>query len=270
MHTTKQVAAKIIRKEKVAQDIFKLTLFSPLIAKEGKPGNFVHIRVSQTEFPLLRRAFSLHKTNPHKGEFELLFKVVGPGTKILSEKKAGEQLDLIGPLGNRFSFPLGNQKVMLVAGGMGLAPLWFLLKKILEKKNFKKDNIIFFQGAKNKKEILYSKELKFLGIKHLISTEDGSLGYKGLITDLLVKEVRIKDKVKIYACGPSGMMKFISDISRKANLDCQLSLEAHMPCGVGACAGCVVKAKKNKDFEYNRICSDGPIFDAREVYLYES
>jgi len=270
MHTTKQIMAKIVRKEKVAQDIFKLTLFSPFIARQGKPGNFVHIRVSQTEFPLLRRAFSLHKTNPRKGEFELLFKVVGSGTKILSEKKAGEQLDLIGPLGNRFSFPLGNQKVLLVAGGMGLAPLWFLLKHILEKKNLKKGNIIFFQGAKNKKEVLYFKELKLLGIKHLVSTEDGSLGHKGLVTDLLVKEVGIRDKVRIYACGPSGMMKFISDISRRASLDCQLSLEAHMPCGVGACAGCVVKAKQNKDFGYSKICSDGPIFDAREVYLYEN
>ena len=266
---TKQIKAKIIKSEKVTKEIFKLTLLSPFISRRAKPGNFVHLKVNQTTFPLLRRAFSIHKTDPKKGEFEILFKVVGLGTEMLSEKKKGEVLDLMGPLGNSFSFPSKSQKIMLVAGGMGLAPLQFLLNELLIKKKTGKDDILFFQGAKNKKEILYSREFKSLGIKHLISTEDGSLGYKGMITDLLVKEVKVKDKVKIYACGPIAMMAFLSRISRKANLDCQLSLETHMPCGVGACAGCVVKTKKNKTFEYKKVCSDGPIFDAREVYLDE-
>jgi dihydroorotate dehydrogenase electron transfer subunit len=266
----KQISASILKKEKLTERIFLLTLSSPFIAKNGKPGNFIHLKVSKTTVPLLRRAFSLHKTNSEKGEIEVLFKIIGLGTKILSEKKKGEVLDLIGPLGNCFSLPAQNQKVMLVAGGMGLAPIWFLLNELLEKKNLKKDDITFFQGAKSKSEILYSKELNFLGVRHLISTEDGSLGYKGLVTDLLVKEVKIKDKVKIYACGPSGMMTFISHLSRKANLDCEFSLETHIPCGVGACGGCVVKIKKDKEFEYKKVCSDGPVFDAKEVYLDES
>ncbi|MCJ7507895.1 MAG: dihydroorotate dehydrogenase electron transfer subunit [candidate division Zixibacteria bacterium] len=266
----KQISSSILRIEEITEKVFKLTLSSSFIAKNGKPGNFIHIKVSETTTPLLRRAFSLHKTNPRKGEIEILFKVVGLGTRILSEKRKGEVLDLIGPLGNSFSPPSRNQKVMMVAGGMGLAPLRFLLNEFLKNKNPKKDNITFLQGAKNRNEILYSKELSSLGIKHLISTEDGSLGYKGMVTDLLVKEVRIKDKVKIYACGPEGMMAFLSRISRKANLDCEVSLETHMPCGVGACAGCVVKTENNKIVEYKKICSDGPIFDAKEVYLDES
>jgi dihydroorotate dehydrogenase electron transfer subunit len=265
----KQISSSILRIEEITEKVFKLTLSSPYIANNGKPGNFIHIKVSETTTPLLRRAFSLHRTDPRKAEIEVLFKVVGSGTEILSKKKKGEVLDLIGPLGNSFSPPSRNQKAMMVAGGMGLAPLWFLLNELLKNRNIKKGDITFFQGARSKNGILYSRELSSLGVKHLISTEDGSSAYRGLVTELLVKEMKIKDKVTIYACGPAGMVSFLSRISRKANLDCEVSLEAHMPCGVGTCAGCVVKIEKNKIVEYKKICSDGPIFDAREVYLNE-
>ncbi|HEX9917414.1 MAG TPA: dihydroorotate dehydrogenase electron transfer subunit [candidate division Zixibacteria bacterium] len=265
----KQISSSILRIEEITEKVFKLILSSSFIAKNGKPGNFIHIKVNETTTPLLRRAFSLHRADPRKGEIEILFKVVGLGTRILSEKRKGEALDLIGPLGNSFSLPFRNQKAMMVAGGMGLAPLWFLLNELLKNGNIRKGDITFFQGARSKNGILYSKKLSSLGIKHLISTEDGSLGYKGMVTDLLVKEVRIKDKVKIYACGPTGMVSFLSRISRKANLDCEVSLEAHMPCGVGACAGCVMKIENKRIAEYKKVCSDGPIFDAREVYLDE-
>ncbi len=265
----KQISAPLIKTEKVSGRIFKLTFFSPFIARKGRPGNFVHLRVSQENTPLLRRAFSLHKTDPQAGEFQILFKVVGWGTGILCERKEGDEIDLIGPLGNCFSLPDWSRKVILVAGGMGLAPLYFLLKELMRKEIPKKEGVLFLHGAKEADEILYAKELGTSGIKHLISTEDGSLGHRGLITDLLQGELKTKGGLKVYACGPQDMMKHLSELSRKWNLDCELSLETHMPCGVGACAGCVVKTKRNNVTEYKKVCSDGPVFDAREVYLDE-
>lgn len=267
---TKQISAPLVGAEKITEEIFRFTFFSPFVAQEAKPGNFIHLRTSQKNAPLLRRAFSLHKTDPQRGRFQILFKVVGLGTRVLSLKKKGEVVDLIGPLGNCFCLPTPAKKVILIAGGMGLAPLYFLLNELMRKRILREDRILFLHGTKNADEILYAKELGTLGIRHLVSTEDGSLGHRGLITDLLTKEVRKKDNVKLYACGPKDMMKLVSRLSRKANLDCQLSLETHMPCGVGACAGCVIETQKNSVTEYKKVCSDGPVFDAREVYLDES
>jgi dihydroorotate dehydrogenase electron transfer subunit len=120
-----QSASSIVSKEKLSHKIFRLTLSSPLIAQRAKPGNFVHLRVTPNHYPLLRRAFSIHNIDKQKGSFEVLFKVVGKGTEILSEKSPGDMLDLLGPIGNNFSRPQKGETVMLVAGGMGIAPYGF-------------------------------------------------------------------------------------------------------------------------------------------------
>ncbi|KPJ64474.1 hypothetical protein AMJ44_12740 [candidate division WOR-1 bacterium DG_54_3] len=261
-----QFSSPIISKQKLKEDIFKLTLRSPLISKTAKPGNFVHIKVSSNSYPLLRRAFSVHSVDKHKKNFEVLFKVVGKGTKILSEKSPGDMLDLLGPIGKGFSVPPKGETVMLVAGGMGIAPLWFLFGNIIEK--IPKERLIFFLGAKTKKELLYCEKLKDFGVNLIVTTDDGSFGTKGLVTEVFLKEIRKRKnesrKLKVYSCGPQEMLKKVSEISKQYDLSCQISLEGSMACGVGACWGCAVKLNNGG---YKRVCIDGPVFEAREVVL---
>lgn len=252
--------------ENLGEKLFRLKIHSPGIAKKALPGNFCHLRVNKSYSPLLRRAFSFHQVEKERNSFELLFKVVGPGTQILSEKKPGEKIDLLGPLGNSFSLPAKEENAVLLAGGMGIAPLFYLINSLLTKR-FNPEKITLFFGVKRKNEYLLINEIISTGIRLHLATEDGSSGYKGTITDLFFQELkgrRLKPRVtKFYACGPNPMLKRISEISREFNLDCQICLENHMPCGIGACMGCVVKTTEG----YKRVCKDGPVFDAREVIL---
>lgn len=252
--------------ENLGERLFRLKIHSPSISKKALPGNFCHLRVNESYSPLLRRGFSIHQVETEKNSFGLLFKVVGPGTQILSEKKPGEKIDLLAPLGNSFSLPAKDENVVLLAGGMGIAPLFYLINSLLAKK-FNPEKITLFFGVKRKGECLLINEIVSTGIRLHLATEDGSSGYKGMITELFIQELqsrRFKAKrTKFYACGPNPMLKKVPQISRKFNLDCQVSLENHMPCGVGVCMGCVVKTSEG----YKRVCKDGPVFDAREVIL---
>jgi dihydroorotate dehydrogenase electron transfer subunit len=256
----------ILSIESLNQKVFRLKISSPDIAEKALPGNFCHLRVNQTYFPLLRRAFSFHRVEKDENSFGLLIKVVGSGTEILSRKNPGEKTDLLAPLGNSFTIPKKNEYVVFLAGGMGMAPLFYLIDFLLKKK-FDPEKITLFFGVKKKEELILIEELVSSGIKLHIATEDGSLGYKGMITSLFYQELEekmIKPKnTRFYACGPNSMLKEISSISKKLDLNCQVSLENHMPCGIGACLGCVVGTVKG----YKRVCKDGPVFDAREVIL---
>ena len=256
----------ILSVESLNEKLFKLKIYSPVFSLMAMPGNFCHLKVNEESFPLLRRAFSFHRVEKDKGTFELLFKVVGLGTELLSRKNPGEKIDLLAPLGNFFSFPRKDEKIVLSAGGMGIAPLLFFLNYLLEKK-FNPERITLFFGVKKEKELILLDELSAMRIKIHLATEDGTIGFKGRITELFyqeLKERRVKLKnTMFYACGPTPMLKKISDISKKHNLSCQISLENHMPCGIGACFGCVVKTING----YKRVCKDGPVFDAREVIL---
>lgn len=252
--------------ENLGEKLFRLKIYSPEIAKKALPGNFCHLRVNESYSPLLRRAFSFHQVEKERNSFELLFKVVGPGTQILSGKKPGEKINLLAPLGNSFSLPAKYENVVLLAGGMGIAPLFYLLTSLL-KKGFDPAKISLFFGVKKKNEYLLINEIVSTGIRLHLATEDGSSGYKGMITDLFFQELQSRRfkarRTRYYACGPNPMLKKVSEISKKFKLDCQVSLENHMPCGVGACMGCVVNTIKG----YKRVCKDGPVFDAREVIL---
>lgn len=261
-----QSTSSIVLKEKLSQEMFRLTLLSPSISRRAKPGNFVHLKVTPNHYPLLRRAFSVHSVDRQKKSFDVLFKVVGKGTEILSEKSQGDVVDLLGPIGNNFSLPQKGENAMLVAGGMGVAPLWFLFSNLIKKVD--KEKIIFFLGAKTKKEVLYYEKLKKSGVNLIVTTDDGSFGNKGLITSAFLKEIRKRKNgtrdLMVYSCGPCEMLKRMSEISKEYDLSCQISWEGHMACGVGACWGCAVKLKNGG---YKRVCVDGPVFDAREVVL---
>ncbi len=261
-----QFTSSVISKERLSEEIFKLTLSSSHVSKTAKPGNFVHIKVNPDHHPLLRRAFGVHRVDEEKGCFEVLFKVVGRGTEILSQKSPGENLDILGPIGKGFSFPKKGETAMLVAGGMGIAPLWFLLTSLIDR--IPKERVTCFLGAKNEKELVYCERLKDLGTNLIVTTDDGSFGAKGLVTDVFLREIKKREdeskKLSVYSCGPQEMLKKMSEISKEYDLSCQISLEGSMACGVGACWGCAVKLENGG---YKRVCIDGPVFDAREVVL---
>ena len=154
---------------------------------------------------------------------------------------------------------------MLVAGGMGIAPLWFLFTHMLAK-GFDPSQITFLLGAKNKRELFYKEEIRKSKVKLVVTTDDGSLGSKDLITEAFLKEInqrgRNHQKLAVYSCGPEMMLSRMSDITKEYDLSCQVSLETNMACGVGACWGCVVKLT---DGAYQRVCADGPVFDAKTI-----
>jgi len=256
-----QIKAKITSNKIFKDNYWHLEFESGVIAGRALPGQFVNIKVSDGIEPLLRRPLSIHGIEGSR--VRLFYEVLGPGTRILSARKPGELLDVIGPLGNGFSLSgkeqrAGCKAAILVAGGMGGAPLVFLAKKIRSSKP------LVLIGARTEKKILCSQEFKALGCSVKIATDDGSSGFKGRVTELLSQVLRQATgdrRLAIYACGPRPMLKAVGKIACENNIDSQLSLEEHMACGIGACLGCVVATKSG----YRKVCKDGPVFSGKEL-----
>jgi dihydroorotate dehydrogenase electron transfer subunit len=254
-----QTKNKIVYNKNFKGNYWRCIFDAPFIAKRAKPGQFLNIKLSNGLKPFLRRPFSVHNISGSK--LEILYEVLGEGTKILAGRKKGEYLDIIGPLGNGFDYQKvskpSSQKNILIAGGIGVAPLFFLSKMI------KTRNKIVLIGARTKKQVLSVKEFKDSGCDVRIATDDGSAGFKGRVTDLLkfLLPAIGRQSSTIYACGPKLMLKAVSDISHKNNIPAEVSLEEHMSCGIGACLGCVVKTKKGLE----RVCKEGPVFNAQHL-----
>ncbi|MBL7081099.1 MAG: dihydroorotate dehydrogenase electron transfer subunit [Candidatus Omnitrophica bacterium] len=270
-----QTKTKILSNICVGERFYKLTFLAPGIARCARPGQFLNIRISEEYTPFLRRPFSIHKLvhssklivhsqrkNLKADGIEILYEVVGKGTEILSEKKPGEYLDVLGPLGNGFNlsairYPLS---AILVGGGIGVAPLLFLAQKLIEYYPLSAIRYpLVLIGAKTKKEILCKKEFESLGCRVKISTDDGSSGFKGKVTDLLKHLLRAKSYQRgtIYACGPKPMLKEITLLSRQYGIPGQISLDEYMACGMGVCLGCLVETYEGRKL----VCRDGPVFD---------
>jgi len=217
--------------------------------------------------PLLKRPFSLHRwLNP---DFQLLYRIVGKATKILKEKKQGDILEIIGPLGNGFPITRAKTKAVLIAGGLGIVPIFALAETISEstlmRRGNSKKNPIFFFGAKTKKELLCVNELKSIGVKPIVSTDDGTLGQKGTIVDVLsdflTSLVSRPSSLVLYACGPKPMLRELSRLRQRYELKGYIALEENMACGIGACQGCTVKTKDG----FKRVCKEGPVFPMEEI-----
>jgi dihydroorotate dehydrogenase electron transfer subunit len=252
--------SEIISNRKVAENTFLMALDSPEIASIAIPGQFVMVRVGNGLDPLLRRPFSLCGIDGESRIF-CLYRVVGRGTSILSRMNTGETLSVLGPLGKGFPAPEKQEHALLVAGGMGIAPLIFLSEKI------KSALSGFFAGYGSSRDLVPFADLNLGDSKVSIATEDGSAGHKGLVTDLLEAGlVQLPEGMpRVYACGPLPMLKAVSAITAGKNVPCQVSLEASMACGLGACQGCAVKVGLDGGTEYGHVCQDGPVFDANVV-----
>ncbi|HTY13358.1 MAG TPA: dihydroorotate dehydrogenase electron transfer subunit [Candidatus Omnitrophota bacterium] len=256
-----QENCRVLDQTSPAPGYYKLTLSSGVIARQSVPGQFVNIKVSEGIVPLLRRPISIHHADPEKGTLTLLYETIGTGTDMLSKKPAGAEFNLLGPLGN--GFDREADICILVAGGMGIAPLGFLAQTALKQKK----DVYFFIGAKTEKLVLCEKALSALGAKVTVATEDGSRGEKGLVTaslEAFLKSFRSSPggkKPTIYSCGPRAMLRAVATVAKQNEIDCQVSMEAYMACGIGACKGCPVETGSG----YRTVCKDGPVFDAREI-----
>ena len=250
----------------------------------AQPGQFLHMRINDSSDPLLRRPFSIHNLNVVKSKgkkviCDILYEIKGKGTNLLSEKQNGECLNILGPLGRGFNYHKQNtdtQVDILVAGGAGIAPLFFLAHKLgrpkIKKRKSGKGKLIALIGAATSSKILKAKELQELGCEVAVATEDGSQGFKGKVTTLLEKKVLSKIDasakksskeivINMYACGPMAMLTEVAKICIIKKIPLQVSLEEFMGCGIGACLGCAIETKTG----YQRVCHDGPVFNAQDI-----
>lgn len=252
--------AKIISNKKVAVDHFEMKLNSPELAMESCPGQFVAVKAGYEEnASLLRIPLGVHKIE--KRGISVLYKTVGAGTRILSLKRAGEEISVLGPLGRGFDFKNTDTEAFLVSGGCGIAPLYSLAKAIIKTGK----TVEFFIGASEKKHILCVKDLKQIGVNIHVATDNGSCGYKGYVTALLEKYLKQKKTgascAAIYASGPKSMLKELAKIAGEFKISAQISLDEYIACGIGACFGCAVRTKEGNKL----VCKDGPVFDAGEI-----
>ncbi|MFO7600890.1 MAG: dihydroorotate dehydrogenase electron transfer subunit [Candidatus Desulfacyla sp.] len=250
---------EIVFNKRVAAGACLIGLRSPEIAAEAGPGQFVMVRVGRDMDPLLRRPFSI--CGVLDDLVLVLYRVVGRGTRILSDAREGELLQVLGPLGKGFVPPKAGRHAILAAGGMGLAPLLFLSRAMAP------ETYTFFAGFGSADQVVGADELGFSGMEMRISTDDGSAGHHGLVTELLEKGPAglSGDGGMVFSCGPLPMLKAVAAITHERAVPCQVSLEAAMACGLGACQGCAVKAAPGKDRAYWHVCQDGPVFDATDV-----
>jgi len=239
----------------LSNDTYLLDLFSEENLPEILPGSFAEIKINKAGGVFLRRPFSIHDVDYEKNIISFFIKIAGKGTSHLAKCKEGDKVNVILPLGNFFSFPEENE-VLLIGGGSGIAPL-----KIMGKQ-FKKNGAspTFLIGGKSKNDIFLVDELSKYG-EVFITTEDGSLGEKGFVTHHSVFDsVDFKYK-KIYTCGPEPMMKTIAKFASENNIECEVSLENTMACGIGACLCCVVDTKEGNKC----VCIDGPVFNIKDL-----
>jgi dihydroorotate dehydrogenase electron transfer subunit len=254
-----------------APDCRKITLEIPSLLTP-QPGQFVHILVEKNSSLLLRRPFSIYDYRCKKisTEIDILFAVVGKGTRILAEKSPDDMVGFLGPLGKGFGINNTAKTILLVAGGVGIAPL-YLLSKGYNSMNTSQKLILLF-GAKSKAKLYGLRNFKKLGLSINIATEDGSIGKKGLVTELLEEHLRKLDpdtlkNIQLYCCGPDAMIEKIVKMVLDFNLSCEVSLEKRMACGLGACGGCVTKVFDNRNtFRYSRICIEGPVYNTTQLY----
>ncbi len=265
---------KVLSNEKVAPDIFRIRIDIWDEVKRACPGQFIHVRCSSLYDPLLRRPFSIHEVN--QNAVGILYRAAGKGTVLLSEKKPGDMLDVMGPLGSGFKIVPGRGPFVIVAGGMGAAPMIFLAKIIsgrVEDSAGKRDraDIRVLIGAGTKELVLCEEDFKKLGCSVEIATDDGSYGREGYVSRLF-KELVVKMKpLQVYACGPGAMLREIAIEAFRHKISCQMSFEERMGCGVGACLGCVMKVKEpDGSLTYKRVCREGPVFDAEAVVWDET
>jgi dihydroorotate dehydrogenase electron transfer subunit len=282
-----QVTCPIVSNKRMTENCWRVVLDTPQISSKVKPGQFVHVRIGGENGPLFRRPFSVFRRVPLKENrlgIEIVYKVIGTGSRVMTGLRKGDTLDIIGPLGRGFDLDRSKSIHVVVAGGTGAACL-FLLAEEISKAGLPLKVLL---GADTKASVLLKKEYASLNGEVMVSTDDGTYGFHGFVTQMLdrgFQEGNISTDCAIYSSGPEPMLKALAPVCQKYRIPAQVSVERHMMCGIGACLACVCKVDpnhiwKNRDlgsshiqsvpdseFGYALVCKDGPVFSMNEVIL---
>lgn len=241
----------VIADNQSLHSVYNLVTLSPLSPlEEPKPGQFYMVGLPHD--PLLKRPFSYFRKS-NNGDIQIFFRIKGKGTALLSELREGSIVEILGPLGRPYPEPSGKITI-IVGGGIGIASLYSLIGRC--------DKPYVFYGSRSSKELFFLDEIQGYSRKVFITTDDGSAGERGLITGSLERFLEnLTETFTVYACGPSKMLEKVSEITKARGGVAYISVEERMACGIGACLGCVVKTIAG----YQRVCKEGPVFDAREI-----
>lgn len=245
--------------EQVAEETWALRFRSAALAAEFRPGQFMNIQVRPDPEPLLRRPYSI--SNVYGDECEIMFAVVGKGTRVLAEKRPGDTIGILGPLGNSFGYEKSFGTAIIIAGGIGVAPFPFLTKELQRREI----PLLTFLGARNSARAISR------GLVNLhIATDDGSGGYHGTVIACLQDylETHEIDRPMIFACGPNPMLQATQKFAAERGIPCELSLESEMACGIGICQGCPIERTEGER-KYGLVCTDGPCFEAGDIIFHE-
>ncbi len=267
----KNYKTMVLSNQEISPGYYRMRILAPEFGASARPGQFVMFRVQTSLPPLLRRPFGIFRTGflppdcegqPPKEYLELLYKVVGRGTTIMTGLHHGDRVEVLGPLGRGFDLGDPGEEKILVGGGIGLVPLYMLASQLT-----KTCSVRLLMGGRTREDILAVTEFERLGVETYVSTDDGSLGEEGLVTQVLERKLDKYPGASVYACGPMPMIEAVQGICAARNTPLQVSLEALMACGVGACLGCVVKGVGHTDATPRYLCSckEGPVFRADQL-----
>ena len=260
-----KIHPKVKENTEIEDAIYKLVLEGDFPQNEFKPGKFLHVKCSDGLDPLLRRPMSICDISDDAKSMTVLYRSEGRGTQLMSQWQAGREVDILAPLGNNFDLDNleAGSKVVLVGGGIGVPPLYYLGRKLKEKGH----EIVSILGFNSSKDVFYEQEFSSFSEKVYITTVDGTQGMKGFVTHALA-DLGEDNWDVLYSCGPTAMLKALQgEVS--ADKTAYMSLEERMGCGVGACLACVCKYSEGfeRDKNYSRVCTEGPVYDIREVQL---
>jgi dihydroorotate dehydrogenase electron transfer subunit len=251
--------AQVLECEDVGGSFSLLRLSGCKSLEKSQPGQFVMLRGAWQRDPILPRAFSILWAEEEKAEF--LIHRVGRGSGLLSSVRPGDSIAVLGPLGTSFPSPREGLQDVLVAGGCGIAPLYFIARRALCAGQ--QAGLELLLGARSESELVFHEALRSRGLSVFTSTEDGSHGHPGLVTELLEQRLSQQAAARILTCGPKAMLLAVREIARRHSLPCYISVEAGMACGLGACLGCAIESRHDS---YRYVCQDGPVFEAEEVW----
>lgn len=249
------VVGKILANEAINANVKRMVIEAPQIAEAAQPGQFVHVKKPDS-VNFLRRPFSIADADRENGTITLIYRIVGKGTAEYAAMKVGEAFSILGPIGNGFA--LKDGRPLLVGGGVGIAPLIYLSRQLKDQKP------ILLIGGKNKDEVFWEKYLQEFADKIYITTDDGSVGFKGFTVQLLPQILAENNIEHIYTCGPNIMMESVAKLAHEHDIDCQVSLEKRMACGIGVCLGCTFEGKLTG--KRRKVCTEGPVFASKEVF----
>ncbi|AVP36857.1 dihydroorotate dehydrogenase electron transfer subunit [Staphylococcus felis] len=249
----------VISNEKIADRIYELKVTGPVVEQLKQPGQFVHIKAGQGSLHMLRRPISICEINTSEKSFTMLFRAEGAGTEKIAALSKGDEIDILAPLGNGFPVDKAQKKALLVGGGIGVPPLYELSKQ-LTKRGIE---VVHVLGFRSKKDVFYQEQFEALGQTY-IATEDGSLGEKGFVTNV-IDQLPVDYDI-YYTCGPKPMLKALTQLYTLKDVPGYISLEERMGCGVGACYACVCHVP-NSTTDYVKVCTDGPVFEKGAVVL---